>query len=65
MTPRYYSISSSSVVFPRTASLTAVVLNTPLVSEPGLSIKGLATSYLSALASPAASAAYPFLEDGI
>jgi NADPH-ferrihemoprotein reductase len=64
MTPRYYSISSSSVVSPRTAALTAVVSNTPLALNPSLSIKGLATSYLSALAAPTAPVAYPFIEDG-
>ena len=64
MTPRYYSISSSSVVSPRTASLTAVVSNTPLASDASIRIPGLTTSYLSALAKPSSPSAYPLLEDG-
>lgn len=59
MSPRYYSISSSSVVAPRTAALTAVVSNTPLTSS--ISIPGLATSYISALSNSIP--AYPFLEN--
>lgn len=64
MTPRYYSISSSSVVSPRTASLTAVVLSTPLASDANICISGLTTSYLSALASPSSPTVYPLLGDG-
>ena len=64
MAPRYYSISSSSVVSPRIASLTAVVSNTPLLSNTSISIPGLTTSYLAALATSSTPAAYPFVEDG-
>lgn len=64
MTPRYYSISSSSIVSPRSASLTAVISNTPLARDAGVCIPGLTTSYLSALTNPTPSVAYPFLEDG-
>ena len=46
--PRYYSISSSSVVQPRQASITAVVSDSPLKNSPG-SIPGLSTNYLLAL----------------
>lgn len=64
MAPRYYSISSSSVVSPRTAALTAVVSNTPLASNTDIGIPGLATKYLSALSKPSDPAPYPFLESG-
>lgn len=48
MRPRYYSISSSSVVQPRQAAITAVVSDSPLKdSEQG--IPGLSTNYLLAL----------------
>ncbi len=47
--PRYYSISSSSVLSPRHPSLTVLVANTPLPS--GDSILGLASDYLLASSS--------------
>lgn len=48
MRPRYYSISSSSVVQPRQVAITAVVSDSPLQgSRDG--IPGLATNYLLAL----------------
>jgi len=46
--PRYYSISSSSVVQPRQASITAVVSDSPL-KDPKSGIPGLSTNYLLAL----------------
>jgi NADPH-ferrihemoprotein reductase len=67
MTPRYYSISSSSIVSPRSASLTAVVSSIPLPANPKQCIPGLATSYLSALMPESISPSgqnYPFLESG-
>lgn len=67
MAPRYYSVSSSSIVSPRSASLTAVVSPTPLPADPTQSIPGLATSYLSALMPSSISnfgLTYPFLESG-
>lgn len=48
MRPRYYSISSSSVVQPRQAAITAVVADKAL-STTGASIPGLATNYLLAM----------------
>lgn len=48
MQPRYYSISSSSAVTPRTASLTVVVSDTVLQSSAER-IPGLSTNYLLAL----------------
>lgn len=48
MRPRYYSISSSSVVQPRQAALTAVVSDSPLHGSKN-GIPGLATNYLLAL----------------
>jgi NADPH-ferrihemoprotein reductase len=50
MRPRYYSISSSSIVSPRAPSITAVVSQTALQDSMGgqSTISGLATSYLLA-----------------
>lgn len=47
MRPRYYSISSSSVLSPKTVAITALVSNT-MVAEDENSIPGLATNYLLA-----------------
>ena len=44
--PRYYSISSSSVISPRNPTITALVSKTPLVSNPAQSIFGLTSNYL-------------------
>lgn len=48
MQPRYYSISSSSAIAPRTAALTVVVSDTVL-DGPAERIPGLSTNYLLAL----------------
>ncbi|KAL4807000.1 hypothetical protein BDV18DRAFT_159224 [Aspergillus unguis] len=47
--PRYYSISSSSVVSPRKISLTVLVLSTPLPENAAVSIPGLTSTYLLSL----------------
>ncbi|KAL5335024.1 hypothetical protein BJX70DRAFT_410810 [Aspergillus crustosus] len=47
--PRYYSISSSSVVSPRKVSLTVLVLSTPLVGNTAVYIPGLTSTYLLSL----------------
>lgn len=47
--PRYYSISSSSVISPRHPSLTAVVSSTELIADPTKSVPGLTTNYMLAL----------------
>ncbi|KAL3466282.1 hypothetical protein BJX64DRAFT_295770 [Aspergillus heterothallicus] len=44
--PRYYSISSSSVVSPRKISLTVLVLKTALPDNAAVSIPGLTSTYL-------------------
>lgn len=54
MQPRYYSISSSSVISPRHPTITALVSSTPLAtsastSSSPASIPGLATNYLLGL----------------
>jgi NADPH-ferrihemoprotein reductase len=49
MQPRYYSISSSSIVQPRQAALTAVVSDTCITTEGSIErIHGLATNYMLA-----------------
>ncbi|KAL4916915.1 hypothetical protein BDW62DRAFT_218391 [Aspergillus aurantiobrunneus] len=48
--PRYYSISSSSVVSPRKISLTVLVLSSPLPENTAVSIPGLTSTYLLSLA---------------
>lgn len=48
MRPRYYSISSSSVVQPRQASITAVVSDSPLKNS-NAGVPGLSTNYLLAI----------------
>ncbi|KAF2827762.1 cytochrome P450 reductase 2 [Ophiobolus disseminans] len=44
--PRYYSISSSSVVSPRTIAITALVVNKTLPGEPASIVRGLTSNYL-------------------
>ncbi|KAJ2897483.1 NADP/FAD dependent oxidoreductase [Zalerion maritima] len=46
--PRFYSISSSSIISPRAPAITALVSSTPL-TPPDASIPGLTTNYLLAL----------------
>ncbi|KAL5047173.1 hypothetical protein BDW71DRAFT_214122 [Aspergillus fruticulosus] len=48
--PRYYSISSSSVVSPRKISLTVLVLCTPLPDNTAISVPGVTSTYLLSLA---------------
>ncbi|KZL71813.1 nadp fad dependent oxidoreductase [Colletotrichum incanum] len=47
--PRYYSISSSSVVSPKAPSITVAVSDTPLSASPSSAIPGLTTNYLQVL----------------
>ncbi|KAH8669097.1 hypothetical protein BX600DRAFT_379943 [Xylariales sp. PMI_506] len=49
MQPRYYSISSSSIISPRVPSITALVSSTPLSACPNTMVPGIATDYLHAL----------------
>lgn len=44
--PRYYSISSSSVISPRRIAITALVVNQTLPNEPHTMIHGLTSNYL-------------------
>lgn len=48
MTPRYYSISSSSMTSSRQMSITVAVSPAELPANPAVTIPGLTTSYLSA-----------------
>ena len=47
--PRYYSISSSSLVQPKTISITAVVESQQVASRPNDPFRGVSTNYLFAL----------------
>lgn len=49
MQPRYYSISSSSVLSPRRVALTALVAADPLPKNLQVAINGVASNYLLAL----------------
>ncbi|KAF2105143.1 putative NADPH-cytochrome P450 reductase, partial [Rhizodiscina lignyota] len=49
MQPRYYSISSSSVISPRHPSITAIVDRKPLLAAPDTIIKGITSHYLHAI----------------
>ncbi|GIC84968.1 NADPH--cytochrome P450 reductase [Aspergillus udagawae] len=56
--PRYYSISSSSVLAPRKPSITVLVSSAPLPANPSQSIHGLTSNYLLALSASLASSAH-------
>ncbi|KAL6409712.1 hypothetical protein AUP68_06101 [Ilyonectria robusta] len=47
--PRYYSISSSSVVSARRIAITVGVDNTPLAADPSTEVRGVTTNYLYSL----------------
>ncbi|KAH7157789.1 hypothetical protein B0J13DRAFT_467964 [Dactylonectria estremocensis] len=47
--PRYYSISSSSVVSARKIAITVGVDSTPLVADPSTKVSGVTTNYLYSL----------------
>lgn len=49
MTPRYYSISSSSMISPRQMAITVAVSPAELPENPAVTIPGLSTSFLSEL----------------
>ena len=50
--PRYYSISSSSIIAPRKPSITVLVASDPVVENPAQLIHGVASNYLLHIASP-------------
>lgn len=50
--PRYYSISSSSVLAPRKPSITVLVTPTPVPENPNQLVHGITSNYLLALAKP-------------
>ncbi|KAJ5730102.1 uncharacterized protein N7483_004610 [Penicillium malachiteum] len=57
--PRYYSISSSSVVSPRKPSITAIVSTTPLPDNPNELVHGVTSNYLLAISQNAQSQHHP------
>jgi NADPH-ferrihemoprotein reductase len=57
--PRYYSISSSSVVSPRKPSITAIVSTTPLPENPSELVHGITSNYLLAISQKAHSQPHP------
>lgn len=60
MQPRYYSISSSSVVSPRKASITVVVSSDPVPNNPDELVHGVTSNYLLALSRHRESKAHPY-----
>ncbi|KAF3023641.1 hypothetical protein E8E14_013081 [Neopestalotiopsis sp. 37M] len=60
MQPRFYSISSSSVVSPRAPSVTVLVSNSEVPQDPSAApIPGLASNYLLALTNSTTSTQHP------
>lgn len=60
--PRYYSISSSSVISPRKASITVLVSSTPVPEAPNQLIHGVTSNYLLAISEtlrPSSSTTHP------
>jgi NADPH-ferrihemoprotein reductase len=57
--PRFYSISSSSVVSPRKPSITAIVSSTPLSDNPNELVHGVTSNYLLAISQHSRSQAHP------
>ncbi|KAJ5156607.1 hypothetical protein N7492_009410 [Penicillium capsulatum] len=57
--PRFYSISSSSVVSPRKPSITAIVSTTPLPDNPTELVHGVTSNYLLAISQEARSQPHP------
>ncbi|KAJ5089601.1 hypothetical protein N7532_008285 [Penicillium argentinense] len=57
--PRYYSISSSSVVSPRKPSITAIATTTPLPDNSDELIHGVTSNYLLAISQHAQSQPHP------
>ncbi|KAJ5632528.1 hypothetical protein N7490_008867 [Penicillium lividum] len=57
--PRYYSISSSSVVSPRKPSITAIVSTTSLPENPTELIHGITSNYLLSISQNAQSQPHP------
>ncbi|OQE23148.1 hypothetical protein PENSTE_c009G06203 [Penicillium steckii] len=58
--PRYYSISSSSVVSPRKPSITAIATTTPLPDNSSELIHGVTSNYLLAISQQAQSQPHPY-----
>ncbi|KAI1617012.1 NADPH-ferrihemo protein reductase [Exophiala viscosa] len=65
MTPRYYSIASSSIISPRRAAIT--IANNPrfLLKDDTVSIPGLASTYLSSFATSNAQSYPPIINPAI
>ncbi|KAJ5324424.1 hypothetical protein N7476_003024 [Penicillium atrosanguineum] len=57
--PRFYSISSSSVVSPRKPSITAIVSTTPLPDNPNELVHGVTSNYLLAISQHSQSKIHP------
>ncbi|CAI7581391.1 unnamed protein product [Penicillium pancosmium] len=58
--PRYYSISSSSVVSPRKPSITAIATTTPLPDNSSELVHGVTSNYLLAISQQAQSQPHPY-----
>lgn len=57
--PRFYSISSSSMISPRKPSITAIVSTSPLPDNPNELIHGVTSNYLLAISGQARSQQHP------
>lgn len=57
--PRYYSISSSSVVSPRKPSITVIATTTPLPNKPSELVHGVTSNYLLAISKQTQSQSHP------
>nr|ABW86976.1 cytochrome P450 reductase 2 [Curvularia lunata] len=59
LSPRYYSISSSSVISPRRITVTVLVVNKPIESDPQTIIHGLTSNYILSASNLSSNASTP------
>ncbi|USP74854.1 cytochrome P450 reductase 2 [Curvularia clavata] len=59
LSPRYYSISSSSVISPRRITITVLVVNKTIKSDPQTTIHGLTSNYILSASKLSSNASTP------